>query len=432
MEGKTQTQPAQAPNYLKTLLEKAPAIRLGPHIELKLIAEEFYSRYNIRYNHRDFQRHREGIWFLMALTDKKTLTTIYIIDGLGESEEGFPFDANVGGVIASGFSTTYEMGHVTTGGWYSLLTPYITPDPADIGIFAEEDIKTLMNPPENYNGTRRLIESLDDLNEDERILLSKLIKKSLVTYLTELMKAMPVFTTRVPELDIPYAHVTPLLKTFISEKTYHLPGDAYLSYVPLSWRADFVFGGIRVYTPKARHEVYRNTHNILSFEDKAKTTIYYGEYAGRKTVYLGKKLDSSFPLLLGWEEYNDITHPRAEIDYYTLRKALFRKTAHIINILFTRRLGDVLFINPVEVTYKPEDKEKLNNLNYAPETAFEKIRVITGIIEKKEEDEKTIITIKPEEGATEIVLYHPEHGILQLPPKEFTAYEVPYIVRGHE
>ncbi|CAI1494127.1 protein of unknown function (plasmid) [Thermococcus nautili] len=423
----TQTQTPTQTNPTKTILKNAYTIPLGPTIELKVIATEFYSRYTTRYNHRDFRRYRAGFWFLMALTDSKTGETIYIIDGDGEKEGDFPFNANPGKLLHTGMSGAedYENGHITCGGWYYLYTPYTTKNP--------EDIDFLQNPTENPDEGIRLIKSLDDLNDDERIFLSKLIQRNVLKYLTALIDAIP-FYDHILNLDLPYAGYIPLLKTYISSRTENLPLDANIYYEPKSWRAWFIFGDIKVYVPKARHRYYDNEGDyiVIYFDDKKETTIFYREDAGRKTVYLAKNLNNEYPLFLGWEEYNDHVHPRAEIDIETIRKVVGYYTPEYMNLLFNRRLGDVLFINADEIFHTENDLKKLSILTPATKEALKKVQFIGATIEETEHDGETIITIKPTEGATEIIAYHPEHGILRLPPKEFTLYEVPYIVRGHD
>ncbi|RLG36236.1 MAG: hypothetical protein DRN91_08470 [Candidatus Alkanophagales archaeon] len=54
---------------------------------------------------------------------------------------------------------------------------------------------------------------------------------------------------------------------------------------------------------------------------------------------------------------------------------------------------------------------------------FKKVKVVQGTVEYGKP-----IVVRGER----IALYHPEHGLLELPEGEYIAFRVPYRVAGHE
>jgi len=417
---------------LEELLKSGYEIPLGKDVSLKVLATEYYCRYGNEYSAKEFKRNRAGFWFLMALQGPGG--TLYIVDGDGEREDEFPFRVDPGEEVSlfSRFSVTYEHGHITTNDWYSIRTPYFA-------VQGQEERIGFLKEPIKEPGIK-IMALGDELNTDEKIFISKLLLKNMAKYLTRAVEANVI--GKDIKLEVPYASVYPLLYTFISGRQENLPGGAVLDYCRNTWNAIFSFGRIEVRVRKARHDVEWDIRGFwnLQFKDKRRTEIAYAEREGRRTVYLLKypRDDAEVPpvgaddrwiptVIKGWEEYMradglKTIHGPTCLDAYVLARA-FKNFSFIMDHLFNYRLGNVFFIPTWEIT----DEHIVLRVDPRPLTPArreEALREVTVMnAEVRTEGEKIVIVpttgrVNEEgnlEGAREVIIYHPEHGILRLP-----------------
>jgi len=109
-------------------------------------------------------------------------------------------------------------------------------------------------------------------------------------------------------------------------------------------------------------------------------------------------------------------------------------------LLLDYRLGDLLFIEVPEVSEEVLKAEVVQKTEDASSEHLEKLQILNGEI--KQEGNAIFITVKDIE-LPDIVLYHPEHGMLELRsfnednegnkvPAVYVIRRVPYIRAGHD
>ena len=106
----------------------------------------------------------------------------------------------------------------------------------------------------------------------------------------------------------------------------------------------------------------------------------------------------------GYEKYKSIIHSECVI-----WKELYNP-----DLLFEYRLGDILFL-PENVP--PPLQERIR------EDALKKLKILNAKIQ-----DDTLLPTSHEE----IIIYHPEHGLLLLEPQKYILAPVPYFRRGHD
>jgi len=368
-------------------------------IKISLLAKEYYCRHCTEYTYMCPKRkHRFGIWFLLKTTVKDSDKARYFILGEGEREERFPFNVTPGKLKYTGeYDTEYwEYGHVTCGGWYSIVS-----------VFELDE--------ENLNRALSSANEKGELNADEKILLIKLINNNRQRIVENLV------AEGVLKLEQDWAHwedLKPLIKVFIRGRIIHLPRGAMITEKPNSYKADFTWGSIKI--PFSKTSQYKSEFSSPIFYSGSPTiiecrkggepyTIYYDEFMGRKIVYHYRFSYHDFKteLVNCEEEHAGHKHAPAIIVWDDFDR--------YANYLFYSRLGDILFI-PVD------DFINTENLQPATEEQFNKIKILKGSIENQ--NGKKLV----KKGTA---LYHPEHGLLEI-QNDAIAYQVPYYERGHD
>lgn len=166
-------------------------------MNVKVVAKDFYCRYCDIYDNCP-SHHRKGINFMLLFTPPFVKEEVNVIIGEGDSEN-IPFSINLGKELRKGMSgcMTYEKGHMTCGGWYSLNIPLILKD----NIIVQE-----------CNLTRRERVKLSELlNKYGRDILIKLYKENLLNEEEEfpiiLEKYRPLLEVWKKEKDIVYDNI---------------------------------------------------------------------------------------------------------------------------------------------------------------------------------------------------------------------------------
>lgn len=358
-------------------------MRVG-EIEFVPVGKEFYCRHCEEYG-ECASHHRSGIWFAMkAVTERGT---VYFILGEGEREERFPFNINPGKVIRAKMSgaVDYEKGYKTCGSWYSLKVPVFLDE------FEEQEV---------------------ELSEDEKILLAALLNKYRVKILTELLSRSLIYS--YSDLGV-WNDVKPLLYTFASAKKTKLPLGATIERLPNSFNAVFRYGEkIRVtITKKSYYHYHRLNENIVEVTINEgeglhrlnRKILYYGEVQGRRIAYLLKQMR-----LYGWEEYNGgVSSAEINLLYVPLHSL-----EDFILTLFERRLGDLVFLDHDSACF-----------NSVYEHQLRKLDVHNGVIHHNE-----IKTTLVPTGGGNIIISHPDHGALELEPRNYIVKTVPYARRA--
>ena len=359
-------------------------------LKLEVVDKQHYCRYCEQYTPYCRKRHRSGIWYLVRVTNTKTKAATYFVIGEGEAEEKIKY-VNYGELLYFGLSgcKDFENAYVTCGGWNSLKHPVF-----DIET-PEHKLKAL-RPVKLTNFENRVLVELIDENKIH--ILIELLKQGVIDFQTDLGL---------------WESAKPLLATWESEKTIDLPLGAWLSWKGESWLADFHWGLITIHTIKAKPKVreYEGIH-YLSLGSK---TIAYADVFGRKTAYYQYY---KYGLeLVGFEEYNGYYHLPCRIRLIDNLDNIH----HYMKLLFFRRLGDLLFLTDDDLEFLESEGVTVST---ATKSMFNKIKCIKGCIEFG--DQIRVF------GSNKIVLYHDEHGLLELPSGEYVAYQVPYIQRGHD
>jgi len=357
--------------------------------EFKVVDRFFYCRYCKDFNLRCLKIHRSGVFYLIKLqvTVRDWVKPIYFMVGIGETEElpTFITEKDLGKVIHVGFSgaTRYEHGYCTCGGWYSFDKPVFILD---------DDIKE-----------KEII-----ITESEKVLIAELLNKNIKLIIQKLLDKNSEDPYQLLAIDWGiFEYLKPLFYVYVRIDLVPLPLGAKIEYQPCSFKAVFRFGDITLDIPKVSYK------NIQRFEEEGiyylrlprNRIIAYGIRNGRRIVYHNPPLKD---FIVGAEQYRDIVHA-------TCRIKLIGGFYYFVEKLFNNRLGDILFL---------KQENSLDSLTTAKESSFDKIKVIEG--------EKNVVDGKIKLTGDRIVLYHPEHGGLELEGGEYVTFEVPYIARGHD
>lgn len=375
--------------------DDALIIRTGD-IRIRVLDKEFYCRYCDEYTRECFEKHRSGIWFKVSLNG-----AVFIL-GDGEREGRFPFSIDPGDLIYTNFACRYEHGYVTTGNWHSINVPLY------LGVVDDDTW-----------GGREV-----ELNDDEKILLAKLVQDNIVKMIATVLKEEPDRLPLYLDWGI-YNSLKPLFYVYIRDRQYYdLPFGAELNEEKNSFTAYFNFGNIRIRLPKVGKPSWGywdwKGYAVLyagSYE------VYYAQVHDRKIAYLV----SGDHILRGWEEYGGLIHDVeiSDEDLPYSKPMLSYISIDLdkrLRLLFFRRLGDVFFI---------EEGGDTGALIPATQEMLRKIQIMNASLRRvdgDDEEEERLVLVP--DGSGDIVLYHPDHGTLTLPPKRYVLYRVPAHGRG--
>lgn len=352
-------------------------------LKLKIVGKEFYCRHCRTLTPKCYRlNHRSGIWFLVKATCNGN--SAHFVTGHGEREGRFPFnlDKSIGEELRRGMSgcVDYEHGYVTCGGWYSIKSP----------VFVEDEIEE----------KKRL-----RLNDTEYSALSQCLERDKVKILTGLLdKNIISLNTRLGLWET----AKPLLHTYQNAVITALPLDARITRIGDSFRAEFEYGNIKFnITKKSRYYTRQWSNGIVNVEINPRKMIYYGEVFGRKLAYYYvQQLDRIYAY-----EQRDSSVSSAVI--YPVMDSIPK----FMWWLFHRRLGDLIFVEQDD-----KDSKYLTQPLYHDQP-LEKLQVISGTLEKQ--DHQYIL-----KSDSKVVLYHPDHGTLELPANVYRIYLVPYRQRA--
>ena len=228
-----------------------------------------------------------------------------------------------------------------------------------------------------------------EMSQKELVVFSRLVKDNIWLILS-LLKNYGLDRFRFSE---EYSYLYPLFKIWKRDRYINLPYGAILKEIPFTFQSELDFHPFKVKLRKKSRYEWNDWGGFVRFEN-----CYFNENMNRKTLYV----EVAFRRVIGYEVYMDYNHSRCEIDFQNLS----------IYHLFNERLGDLLFLKDSE-------------LSPATHEHIKKLEVLKGNI--KMENGKLIV-----EGDKEIIIYHPEHGILKLLPGKYSIYQVPYVIRGHD
>jgi len=372
----------------------------------KVVDKEFYCRYCRSYDQCK-GKHRSGIWFKLAFGNTLTDRCLIITIGEGEREFNFPFNCSVGEEIRRGMSGCiyFQKGHITMSGWH-----YLT------DIITERTDK-------NFSELQSIT-----LTQSEQIILSKLLNQNKV----KILKALT--DEKIISLEDDWGlwnHIKPLFFVYKRRNVKEFPLGARIEEQPDTFKAKFVWGDIQFFIPKGRytHHYLFDNLNVITIGKRELwqegKQIFYGEVYGRKIVYY---YHYDHNIIYANEVYNNHIHPPALIN-----PPLFEYLHSYIQKLFYRRLGDILFIKEEEIEEPAYCNEKIIGAILKPyripiipaqHQHLSKVKIIQGELE-----ETPNLKIK---SSSEVVIYHPEHGLILLEGGEYYIFQVPYISRGHD
>ena len=324
--------------------------------------------------------YREPVLFLLSQGEFKEIKSVNVQSVLGE-------------LIFQKMSGTeiYERGKITAAGWISF-------EPAVLRL-KEEDVNTT---------------ELKDPTREQQELLYLLLDEHKLTLLTKFIAALseesPLLRENVhrfiENLDLGvWTPLKPLLHTFASNKVYWVD-KARIAFEPFSFKAKFELGKIKFKVTKARPEIYRlSDYDNVAVVKLGKRRIYIVDGGERVSVYY--ELPSY--IVYAYEQFRDRLHPAAAIDPRYFKQNMEN--------LFKSRLGDILFI-PSE-SAPSEAKETV-----LPEWVG-KLRVLQGRVTANGSHYYV-------ESDSDVVLYHPEHGVLVLTAGTYQIERVQYLRAGHE
>jgi len=347
-----------------------------------------------------------GLYFLTKITVKGVEEKgVFAIFGIGEKKGSFPFsdivrlDDEFLGYQGTGMSGChyYKLAHTTMSNWCSLVSPLLIPS---------ERVETEKLPKEPI-----------ELSEIEKKVFFEELDKKKVRLLCLLVKSGILSTTN--DFGI-WTHLKPLIKTYESFTMYPLPLGAELHFEAYSFRATFVINNFRLRVTKGRvkHFVYKNFVEVtLGIAETQK--IWYNRTLDKITVYYSNPRLRS--MVMCYEVYKEHRHPEALIDYH-----LF---LDIINFLFAKRLGDLMFLEEHELVFVNNATKTRMGRELEFPSDLGKMKVLQGTLDKAKLGDRDIFVVQSEE---DIILYHPEHGTLTLPPEKYYIVSVPYWERGHD
>lgn len=225
-------------------------------LDIKVLRKHFYCRYcNDESECNRKKKHRSGIAYIVE-TKANDIKKQFIISD-GEFEELNEFERLLGNVkkVKMSGAEVYEYGYKTCGGWFSINSRELNSDEH----FEPEKV------------------------EYDKIVFSKVLDEHKIMILTSLVKD----NKEIIELDWGlWNAIKPLIKTYVSSKTYHLPLNAYIFFQPFSFKALFRLRNIEFTVTKARPSIIY--YDYVTRVTLGKTQIWY--YADLQTavVFLNK------------------------------------------------------------------------------------------------------------------------------------------------
>lgn len=301
-------------------------IKFG-EVEIKVVRKEFFCNHCDSYDSCN-PNHRSGLFFLCELGDD------YFIIGNGESgttifSEFIDYD-NPAYLGMSGCKTG-DGWHMTCGGWIS-ISGIVVRKIAEVGRINEEA----------------------EISLKERILLLRLLEQ----------KANKVVALDGFDLNKDWGtweHKKVLKKYFLRNKRYDLYDGAQLIEIGKSYGADFKWNNWRIRVPKPRKVEWISMYSLdnddpfaFCVKDIVKNwAIFWSSKNNRKVLYYTfdyKGMVEKRGILIELMQYKDIVYPKRKISIP--KEEGWRE---FIEILFTRKLGEVLFLKE-----KPEWGEVLN------------------------------------------------------------------------
>jgi len=373
---------------------------------IEVVKKHFYCRYCREYNSYCRARHRSGIFFLIKVHNTRNGRSTLALIGEGETENNRIIDWN--------------RAYITSAGW---LSPILR-TPEDF-IWQEEylgegweEVRELTQHERDALYSLLLSESIEQPEGDNLYttpqglhLLCALLEKGIID-LKDDIGALSVFK--------------PMLAVYVKGGTVTMPLGAQILLIPNSWAAEFSWGDIRFKIPKlgkVRYSLcsrYYGARQYANLSLPKGKELWWAERNGRKIVYYMHNPPEfsegwhSWGEMYGNEQYGDHLHMPARIAVAT--------NAYIedlITLLIDNRLGDLVFVPADMLTIAKEYR-----LTPAREWQFNKIEVMRGT---------TIEYGDPiiARSETKLRLYHPEHGLLELPPGEYVVLTPPYLHDAH-
>jgi hypothetical protein len=230
-------------------------VRIG-ELGIKVLRKHFYCRYCSSETECERRRkHRRGIAYVIQVRARNIAKQFIISDG--EFEELNEFETLLGDVkrVKMSGATIYKHGYKTCGGWFSLTS-------------RELDQSEYFEPEEV---------------EYDEITFAKVLDEHKIMILTSLVRD----NKEILELDWGvWNAVKPIIKTYVSDRTYHLPLNAYIFFQPFSFRALFRLRNIEIPVVKARPVIiyYDECTRVIA----GKTQIWYYADPHKAVVLLNK------------------------------------------------------------------------------------------------------------------------------------------------
>lgn len=343
----------------------------------------------------EFKGIRGGIWFKFVMGREGENRSYIFVLGEGEKKGSFPFKINPGKCIyVSPYGTTdYEFAHETRSGWKSLKKV----------VYVGEENKEIKEYKETH------------LTNKEIIIFTRLFNENKVSIMKTLLDENIIWITDYWSI---WSDLKPLFYTYLKSDTIKLENNIYIVKEGGSWNSYFKWGKLSIKIPK----VSKNKMTIIENPyDCCKQYNFKILKIGRKELFFKNLFDRKivyYPIgidrMIGLEEYQGHVHPEAIIIYFNSDNRF-----KYLDYLFNKRLGDLLFIDANE----KDEMETGYYLRKANENQFKKVKILQGNLNKEN------MTIEYDD---KIVIYHPEHGLLELSKGKYYIYSVPYIRKGHD
>ena len=279
----------------------------------------------------------------------------------------------------------FKNGKITKSGWISFSSPVLTINREDI---VTEHLRT-------------------ELSKAEKDLLNKLLDEHKLRILTETLIALGnrrnigYLEDLIENIDLGvWSHLRPLLRVFISDRAYTI-GKALISFVPLSFKAEFLIWGIKFDITKAKPDVITRFNGITEIRLGKQRKIYFFEKNERASVFY------ELPhVVYVHEQFRNNIHPPAR-----LSPAYFEEYK---DLLLEDRLGNVLFIRICPDDVKDARESEL------PEWTGQ-LKILQGHVLT---DGRNYYV---KGGGVDIVAYHPECGLLDLFPGAYKLEPVQFL-----
>lgn len=337
------------------------------------------------YNPTCYSKHRSCIFFVLRVINLKNKKSVRVLIGEGEApEDVFPVPC-----------------YQSVNGWASPINEL----PEDI---------VLQNLNLSPEWKRKELTSFE-VETIYRLLLTGNIKQPIALNKYRqwgLLLLQVLYVTGIVDKNTDVGALSvwkPLLMTWLKKGVKKLPMSITIHYFPRSWKAEIRWGKLVIPITKRKLEGLLELEcTVGSALGKAlylyfrNLTVKCVEFNGRKTVY------KIYPdnIVRGYELYGEHVHPPCTILLHNVS----------ISYLRSRRLGDLLF--------KKEGESEEDGLNIEIPVDMNQLKKVVAIQGK--------LSDRFVEGKNAICLYHPEHGVLYLPPGRYKILKVPYVVEGHD